>query len=63
MIFNDINFDELEKYKVQGTKSTMYHNGEQCIKILDKLYHDEKEVLYKKTIRNGWYCFKITYSY
>ena len=47
---SDINLDELEKYQVQGTKSTMYHNGEQCIKILDKLYPDEKEILYKKLL-------------
>ncbi len=47
---NDINLDELEKYKVQGTKSTVYHDGEYCIKILDGLHPYEKEILYKKLL-------------
>lgn len=47
---SDINLDELEKCKVQGTKSIMYYDDEHCIKILDKLYPDEKETLYKKLL-------------
>ena len=45
---NDINFHSLQKLKQQGTKATLYKDGNVCFKILDKLYDDEKESLYKK---------------
>lgn len=48
--FNDINFDSLQKLKQQGTKGIMYKNGVTCYKILDGLYEDEKEEIYKKFI-------------
>lgn len=47
---NDLNLSSLEKFKIQGTKSTMYHSDNLCIKILDKLYPDEKATLYKKLL-------------
>lgn len=46
----DLNLSELEKFEIQGTKSTMYHSDNECIKILDKLYPDEKAILYKKLL-------------
>lgn len=45
---NDINFHSLQKLKQQGTKATLYKDGNVCFKILDGLYDDEKESLYKK---------------
>jgi len=46
----DLDLLSLEKFKIQGTKSTMYHSDNLCIKILDKLYPDEKSALYKKLL-------------
>lgn len=46
--FNDINFSNLQKLKQQGTKSSIYKDGSICYKILDGLYDEEKEDLYKK---------------
>ena len=48
--FNDINFSSLQKRQQQGTKATIYRNGDTCIKILDCLYDEEKELLYRKLI-------------
>lgn len=48
--FNDINFSSLTKLQQQGTKSTIYTDGDSCFKILDGLYDNEKELLYKKFI-------------
>lgn len=45
---SDINLPSLEKCKIQGTKSTVYENGNECIKILDRLYPSEKQDLYRK---------------
>ena len=45
---NDINFHSLQKLKQQGTKAKLYKDGNVCFKILDGLYDDEKESLYKK---------------
>lgn len=45
---SDINLKELEKFEIQGTKSTMYKNGEECIKIFDKLYPDELKKMHNK---------------
>ena len=47
---SDINFQSLQKLKQQGTKSTLYKDGNVCYKILDGLYDDEKESLYKKLL-------------
>lgn len=47
---NDIDLSSLKKSKIQGTKSTVYENGDECIKILDGLYPDEKLLLYKKLL-------------
>lgn len=47
---NDINFQSLQKLKHQGTKATLYRDGNVCFKILDGLYDDEKELLYKKLL-------------
>ena len=47
---SDINFHSLQKLKQQGTKSTLYKDGNVCYKILDGLYDDEKESLYKKLL-------------
>lgn len=46
----DINFSELKKIKSQGTKSTIYTDGDICYKIVDGLYKEEKEILYNKII-------------
>lgn len=54
---SDLNFSSLKKFKNQGTKSTMYHSDDSCIKILDKLYPEEKSILYRKLFRNGWTRF------
>ena len=52
--FNDINFSSLQKLQQQGTKATIYRSGDICFKILDGLYEEEKELLYKKLIdRDG----------
>lgn len=45
---NDINFHSLQKLKQQGANATLYKDGNVCFKILDRLYDDEKESLYKK---------------
>ena len=45
---SDINFQSLQKLKQQGTKATLYKDGNVCYKFLDGLYDDEKESLYKK---------------
>lgn len=47
---SDLDLSSLEKAKIQGTKSTIYHSGDLCIKILDKLYPDEKTTMYKKLL-------------
>ena len=47
---SDINFSSLQKLQQQGTKATIYKDGHTCFKILDGLYEDEKELLYKKFI-------------
>lgn len=47
---SDINFSSLQKLKQQGTKATLYKEGNVCFKILDGLYEDEKEALYKKIL-------------
>lgn len=47
---NDMDLSSLKKSKVQGTKSTIYENGDECIKILDGLYPEEKLLLYKKLL-------------
>lgn len=47
---SDINFSSLQKLQQQGTKATIYKDGYTCFKILDGLYEDEKELLYKKFI-------------
>lgn len=45
---DDINFNSLQKLKQQGTKATLYKDGDVCFKILDGLYENEKELMYKK---------------
>lgn len=47
---SDIDLSSMKKSKIQGTKSTIYENGDECIKILDGLYPEEKELLYEKLI-------------
>ena len=44
----DINLSEFKKYHSQGTLSTMYHSNGICLKMLDKMYSDEKDVVYRK---------------
>lgn len=46
--FRDINFSVLTKLQHQGTKATIYRDGATCFKILDGLYKEEKEDLYRK---------------
>ena len=46
--FKDIDFSNLQKLKQQGSTATLYKNGNMCYKILDGLYEEEKEELYKK---------------
>lgn len=46
----DIDFSVLKKTEYQGSKSTMYEDDKVCYKILDGLYPDERETLYKKLI-------------
>ena len=46
----DIDFSVLKKMEYQGSKSTMYEDDKVCYKILDCLYPDERETLYKKLI-------------
>ena len=44
----DINFDSFEMLAQQGTKSSIYRNGNRCIKMLDRLYDDEREAVFRK---------------
>ncbi len=44
----DINLSSLERLSQQGTKSTIYRDGNRCIKILDRFLDEEKEDLFKK---------------
>lgn len=44
----DIDLSKLPKAKIQGTQSTIYEQDDICIKILDKLYPEEKDVLHRK---------------
>lgn len=46
--FQDINFSVLKRLQFQGTQATIYRDGDTCFKILDGLYEEEKEVLYRK---------------
>lgn len=46
----DIDISHLSKFRNQGTKSTMYENGDICIKILDGLYQNERNTIYKKLL-------------
>ena len=46
--YNDIDFSLLKKSEIQGTKSTVYENGDECIKIINGLLPYEKRDLYKK---------------
>ncbi len=47
---NDINLQAFKKTKYQGPNSTVYENKDICIKILNGLYPNEKEILYNKFI-------------
>lgn len=47
---NDINLQALKKTQYQGSNSTVYENKDICIKILNGLYPNEKEILYNKFI-------------
>ena len=44
----DVNFDSFEMLAQQGTKSSIYRNGNRCIKMLDRLYDDEREDVFRK---------------
>lgn len=46
----DIDFSKLDKFKIQGTSSTMYKNDDKCIKILDKFTDEERFDLYMKLL-------------
>lgn len=46
--FKDIDFSKLQKLQQQGTMSSVYRDGCICYKILDGLYENEKDELYKK---------------
>lgn len=46
----DIDFSNLEMARHQGTKSTMYVDGDICIKIFTELYPDENKLLYRKLL-------------
>ena len=46
--YNDIDFSLLKKSEIQGTTSTVYENGDECIKIINGLFPYEKRDLYKK---------------
>lgn len=48
--FKDIDFLKLQKLQQQGTKASLYRDGHICYKILDGLYAEEKEELYKKLL-------------
>lgn len=45
---SDINFSVLQKLKSQGTKSTVFTDGNLCYKLLDGLYTSEKKDLCRK---------------
>jgi hypothetical protein len=44
----EINFSVLKKYKIQGTKSTIYECCDQSIKMLDGFSEEDKKILYNK---------------
>ncbi len=44
----DIDFSTLKKSPIQGTKSTIYLSDDTCIKMLDGLYDEERQALYRK---------------
>lgn len=44
----DVDISKLQKLQQQGTKASLYRDGQICYKILDGLYEEEKEQLYKK---------------
>ena len=45
---NEIDFSKLEKAEKQGSKSTVFVDGDNCYKILDDLTFSEKIDLYYK---------------
>ncbi len=45
---NDIDLSSLKQTEFQGTKSTVYEDGDKCIKILNGLYPKEKRLLHNK---------------
>lgn len=44
----DVDISKLQKLQQQGTNASLYRDGSICYKILDWLYEEEKEQLYKK---------------
>jgi len=46
----DINFSLLRKLDEQGTESAIYTDGDVCYKMLNNLYPEEKDELYRKII-------------
>ncbi len=46
--YKDINLSSMKSAIIQGTKSSVYINDNECYKILDGLYNDEKKQLLKK---------------
>lgn len=42
---NDIDLSILEKSRFQGSTSTIYKNNDTCIKMLDKLFQEEKQYI------------------
>ena len=48
--FKDIDFSLLQKLQCQGSTSTLYRQGETCVKVLDKYQDEDKEKLYRKLL-------------
>ena len=46
----DVDFSKLQKLQYQGTKASLYKDGNICYKFLDGLYEEEKDELYKKML-------------
>lgn len=47
---NDIDFSKLKKVQTMEKQNTTFVDGDNFIKILDKLYLEEKDVLYRKLL-------------
>lgn len=59
---SDIDLSTMKIIGKKGTTSTLYEDGDLCIKILDKLFEEEKEIIYRKFLEmDGLYIDNVLF--